>query len=194
MGGLCHQPTFGFLDPVSLCVVSHTVLKLIAPFHPLPACGCLQVCCSELAVSSNRYCCDPSYARCRNNYLRRTVSIQNAAPSPPLLFGRFDMLTLTHPLVADLSPRRHGFDSGSVRVGCAVVRVALLQFSTVSIIPLALHIRSSYHRPYIILAIDNTIKARLLTDVLDRSHRPIYFASLGVSETGLVSLFSLRWE
>jgi hypothetical protein len=130
------------LDPVSFCVVSHTVLKVIAPFHLLSSCDCLQVCCSELGVRSNRYCSDPSYARCRNNYLCRAVSFQNAAPSPPLLFGRFDMLPLTHPLVAGLSPRRHRFDSGFVRVGCAVVRVALRQFSTVSIIPLALHIHS----------------------------------------------------
>jgi hypothetical protein len=67
------------------------------------------------------------------------VTITCAAPFAPLLLGRFDMLTLTHPLVAGLLQRRHGFDSWSVRVGCAV---ALLQFTPVSIIPLMLHIHS----------------------------------------------------
>jgi hypothetical protein len=142
MGGLCHQPKFGFLDPVSFCVVSHTVLKLIARFTCYLRAIIYKFRCSALGVRNNRYRCDPSHARCRNNYMCRAVSIQNAAPSPPLFFGRFDVLTLTRPLVAGLSPRRHDFISGSVRVGCAVVRVALLQFSTVSIIPLVLHIHS----------------------------------------------------
>ena len=65
-------------------------------------------------------------------------------------------------LIADLSPRRHGFSPGPVHVCYVIKEVALeqvfllvRQFLLVTVIPPLLHIRSFiYHRSYIKLAID----------------------------------------
>jgi hypothetical protein len=96
------------------------------------------------------------YADINTSFCRRPVTAETRVLGPSMWYVRWSKL---HCLSSTLSVSSHQ---------CCIL------------------IRSSHHRPCIILAIDEAIKSRLLTDTLDKSYRPIYFSNHSLSETGFL--------